>query len=123
MEVVKIAVIGSRNYSDYEEFKEQLEYLTQNIKEEVVYVSGACLSGADALVVRFCQENNKQLIEYPPDYIKYPGKHALFKRNDEIVAECDYLISFWNGISRGTSYTHNKAIKAGKRVKIIMIKF
>jgi predicted Rossmann fold nucleotide-binding protein DprA/Smf involved in DNA uptake len=121
MSVVRVAVIGSRNFSDYNLFCEKLEYLIQNIKEDIVYISGACKSGADKMIADYCRENNKELIEYPPDYIKYPGKHALFKRNDEIVANCDYLISFWNGISRGASYTHNKALKDGKRVKIIMI--
>lgn len=118
---VKIAVVGSRNFSDYNLFCENLEYLTQNIKEDIIFISGKCSSGADKMIADYCRENNKQLIEFPPDYIKYPGKHALFKRNDEIVANCDYLISYCNGISRGTSYTHNKALKDGKRVKIIII--
>lgn len=121
MAVVKLAVIGSRNFSDYNLFCEKLEYLTQNIKEDITFISESAKSGADALIVRFCRENNKELIEYPPDYIKYPGKYALFKRNDEIVSNCDYLISFWDGQSRGASYTHNKAIKDGKGVKIILI--
>lgn len=119
--MVKIAVVGSRNFSDYSLFRKKLEYLTKNIKEDITYISGACKSGADKMIADYCRENNKQLIEYPPDYIKYPGKHALFKRNDEIVKNCDYLISFWDGQSRGTSYTHTKAIKEGKRVKIITI--
>ena len=122
MPIIRLAVIGSRGYSNYEEFKEQLEYLTQNIKEDIVYISGNCKSGADSLIVRFCKEENKELIEFPPDYIKYPGKYALFKRNDEIVNACHYLISFWDGSSNGTRYTQDKALKAGKRVKIVIIK-
>lgn len=121
MAVVKVAVIGSRSFSDYNLFCEKLEYLTQNIKEDIIYISGACKTGADSFIAQYCRENNKEIIEFPPDYVKYPGKHALFKRNDEIVKNCDYLISFWDGKSRGTSYTHNKAIKDGKRVKIITI--
>lgn len=121
MSIVKIAVIGSRGFSDYNLFCEKLEYLIQNIKEDIIFISGACKSGADKMIFDYCRENSKELIEYPPDYVKYPGKHALFKRNDEIVDNCDYLISFWNGISRGTSYTHNRAIKEGKRVRIVMI--
>lgn len=117
--VIRIGVIGSRNFSDYSLFCEKLEYLTHNIKEDIIYISGACKSGADKMIANYCLENNKQLIEYPPNYIKYSGKHALFKRNDEIVANCDYLISYWDGISRGASYTHNKAIKRGINVKVV----
>lgn len=47
---MKIAVIGSRGFSEYEFFKEKLEYLIQNIKEDIQFVSGGAKSGGDALI-------------------------------------------------------------------------
>lgn len=54
-ECVKVAVIGSRSFSDYELFCEKLEYLTQNLTD-IIFVSGGAKSGADNLIKRYCKE-------------------------------------------------------------------
>ena len=118
--MLKIAVIGSRGFSNYEFFKEKLEYLIQNIKEDIQFVSGGAKSGGDALIKRYCQENNLPLIEFLPDYNQY-GKGATHVRNSRIVEFSDCLIAFFNGSSRGTKSTINKARKKGIRIKIVEI--
>ena len=39
-------------------------------------------------------------------------------RNSLIVADCDMVVAFWDGRSRGTLDTITKAVQAGKRVEI-----
>ena len=39
-------------------------------------------------------------------------------RNKEIVEIADYIISFWDGKSRGTKFTIDYAKKLNKKVKI-----
>ena len=118
--MIKIAVIGSRNFTNYEFFKEKLEYLIQNIKEDIQFVSGGAKSGGDALIKRYCEENNLPLIEFLPDYNQY-GKGATHVRNSRIVEFSDYLIAYWNGSSRGTKSTIDKACKKGMKIKIVEI--
>jgi len=114
--IIKIAVIGSRGFFNYNFFKEKLEYLIQNIKEDIVFVSGGAKSGGDALIKRYCEENNLPLIEFLPEYDKYPPKIAPIKRNQQIVDESDIMIAFWDNSSRGTK----SAIEMGRKKRIII---
>jgi hypothetical protein len=116
---MKLAVIGSRNFTDYDFFKEKLEYLTQNIEEDIVYVSGGAI-GTDSLCKRYCKENKYELIEFLPDYKQY-GKAATHIRNSQIVEFSDALIAFFNGSSPGSKSTLEKAKKKGIKIKIVKI--
>lgn len=111
----RIAVIGSRGFSNYEYFTEKLEYLIQNIPEF------GFVSGGDFLIKKYCKEKGYNLIEYFPEYDKYHGKVAPIKRNDIIVENSDMLIAFWDGKSKGTLYTINKAKDKQIPIRIINI--
>jgi YspA, cpYpsA-related SLOG family len=50
---------------------------------------------------------------YPADWDAH-GKMAGFLRNATLVADCDHLIAFWDGYSRGTAHAISLAAKAGK---------
>lgn len=120
MSIVKLAVIGSRGFSNYNLFCEKLEYLTQDIKEDIIYVSGGCPSGGDALIKRYTQEKNLSLIEYLPDWDKF-GKKAGFLRNKLIIDDATHLIAFWDSESKGTLSSIKMAEKKDIPIKIIKI--
>lgn len=115
----KIAVIGSRSFLDFELFTAKIEYLIQDIKEEIEFVSGGA-KGADSLCKRYCEENNYKIIEFLPEYDKYPPKVAPLKRNHQIVDYADMLIAFTTG-SSGTAYTIKLAEKKEIPIRIIKI--
>lgn len=117
----KIAVIGSRNYSDYEFFKKRLIYLISNIKEDITFVSGGAKSGADFLIKKYCLVEDYKLIEHLPDYERYSGRLAPLKRNSLIVDEADMMVAFWNGLSTGTAYTVKLAQKKNIPIRIVNI--
>ena len=114
-----IAVIGSRNFSDYSFFAEKLEYLLQNLSD-YSFVSGGAL-GADSLCRRYCQENSFKLVEHLPNYDKYPPKAAPIIRNKLIINDATHLICFWDGISKGSKSAIKMAEKKGIKIKIITI--
>jgi len=116
----KIGVIGSRGYNNYEEFKEKLLFLISNIREEIVFVSGGCPSGGDALISRFCKEGNYQIIEHLPDWDKH-GKAAGFIRNKLIIEDSDMLAAWWDGKSKGTKSSIDLARKKNIPIKIIKV--
>ena len=109
---MKIAVIGSRSFNDYELMKSVLSGFDIDS-----IISGGAV-GADALGKRYSAENGIEIIEYLPEYDKY-GRGAPLVRNKQIVNESDFVIAFWDGKSRGTKYTCDYAKKQGKQVNVI----
>ncbi len=56
-------------------------------------------------------------VEHPADW-KRLGKRAGFARNQTIVDDCDEVLAWWDGKSRGTAHTIGMARKAGKPVTV-----
>ena len=93
---MKLAVIGGRDFEDYDLLKKNLD----EIKNIHCIVSGGA-KGADLLAEMYASSHDLPVKIFPANWDKY-GKKAGFKRNKQIVEECDYLIAFWDGVSRGT---------------------
>ena len=109
---MKLAVVGSRTWTDYERMKRKLDAIVP-----AVIVSGGA-RGADKLAARYATERGLKLIEFLPDW-KRDGRSAGFKRNQYIVDEADKVIVFWDGNSRGAQHTMRLAEKAGKLLGIV----
>lgn len=109
---MKVAVIGSRTFNNYEEMKRVLSML--KISE---IISGGA-SGADKLSERYAKENNIPTRIFMPDWIKN-GKAAGFMRNTDIINEADFVVAFWDGQSNGTKDSIDKAKQQNKKVLII----
>lgn len=109
---MKLAIIGSRTCPPID-IAAHLKYIPDTI------VSGGAI-GADTYAKEFAIKHNLKLIEFLPDYEKY-GRKAPLVRNKLIVENCDCLIAFWDGKSRGTKYTLDYATKLGKPTKIVQI--
>ena len=82
-------------------------------------VSGGA-AGADYYAREYALKHDIPLREFLPEYQKY-GKTAPLIRNIKIVENCDCLIAFWNGKSRGTKFTLDLAIRNGKPFKVVRI--
>ena len=123
--MLRIAIIGSRGYNNYEEFKYILNRFINRLKEKniikdinnIIIVSGGA-KGADSLAKRYAKENNIFIKEILPNWNKY-GKSAGFKRNKEIWNNADIGLGFWDGKSKGTSHS----IKIVKELKKDLIMY
>ena len=115
---MRIAVIGSRNFNDYEYFKSEFEKFLKelDIKEYKIISGGA--KGADAFAAKYAKENNKEIVEFLPDWEKY-GKKAGFLRNNIIWDNADIGIAFWDGKSTGTAHSFEISKKQNKILKVI----
>lgn len=105
----KIAVIGSRGFNNYELLRELLDLL--NISE---VISGGAV-GADKLAERYANNRGIPTKIFYPNYEAY-GKGAPLVRNKQIVDNCELVVSFWDGQSRGTKHTMDYATSVGKGV-------
>jgi hypothetical protein len=104
---MRLAIIGSREYEDYESLKNIMmdlffgyDYNAYKVKE---VISGGAI-GADSLGAKWAKENKIKLTEFFPDWKSY-GKQAGFIRNIEIVKNSDMVLALWNGLSKGTAHS------------------
>ena len=107
-----LAVIGSRNCPPID----LGAYL--DCQPDAIVSGGA--KGADTYAREFAEKKGIRLIEHLPDYAKY-GKAAPLVRNRLIIDDCDKVLAFWDGKSRGTKQTLDYAESKGKPIKIMRI--
>ena len=51
---------------------------------------------------------------------EFPGTGTIIERRNNLIAQhCDVVISFYDGVSKGTAHTMEIATKLGKPVKIV----
>lgn len=128
---MRIAIIGGRDFDDYELMCSVLE----PYKEKITKVISGAAPGADSLGARWSREFlKKEPLEYKAlwyDLSKDPclvkmdkadkpyNVLAGFNRNTDIIKNCDVVFAFWDGKSRGTSDSLNKCVKLKKPKKII----
>lgn len=104
--MVKLAVIGSRGFTDYALMCGALDGYIEALDGPVEIVSGGA-RGADNLAERYAEEHHIPITILRARWNLH-GKEAGFLRNTEIVNESDDCIAFWDGQSRGTQDTIKK---------------
>jgi len=105
-----VAIIGSRSITNCEEV---IEKVLKDI-EITEIVSGGAI-GVDTVAKRYAKKNNIKYKEFLPDYRRYRN-YAPIKRNDQIVEYSDIVLAIWDGFSKGTKYTIQKALELEKIV-------
>lgn len=119
---MRIGIVGSRTFNDYELMKDVFYgyFAIENDLlgyGDITIISGGA-RGADLLAKKLADNPYFDYIEFFADWGKY-GKSAGFKRNQQIVDNSDIIIAFWDGKSRGTQDTINKAKLTKKPTFII----
>lgn len=109
---MKVAVIGGRDFNDYERLKSVL-----SLFPITVIVSGGA-KGSDSLGEKYADENNIKKQIFIPQWDLF-GKSAGFLRNTTIIENCDIVVACWDSKSRGTRDSIGKANKLKKDTFII----
>lgn len=119
--MVKIAIGGSREYADYDEFRLKIdEFLKDYNKKKLTIISGGA-RGTDSLAERYARENGINLKIHYANWEMY-GRAAGPIRNEIMVKEADIVIAFFNGKSKGTKSLIELAKKHEKPLFIKKIK-
>jgi len=109
----KYAIIGSRTFDDYDLLKKTMD----DFADIGMIVSGGAV-GADSLGEKYAKEHGFETLIFIPDWKKYK-KMAGFIRNTNIIESSDIIVCFWDGKSKGTLDSINKAKKLKKEVVIV----
>jgi len=127
---MKVAIIGSRSFENYELLKFKLLPYKASITE---IVSGGA-SGADKLAEIYAKANNIPVKVFEADWENLDAEPckiktrqdgssynvlAGFNRNTKIVQRADFIICFWDGQSTGTRDSLKKAHGFKKDILII----
>jgi len=114
---MKLAIVGGRDFNDYALLADTIFNILCPLEFITEIISGGA-KGADTLGENFAENNDIICVRYVPEWKKY-GKSAGFIRNQTIVDNCDMVLAFWDGKSRGTADTIEKAKRAKKPTFII----
>ena len=109
---MKIAIIGSRNFPDEQKVYEFVASLPMGTS----IVSGGA-EGVDSWAASEARTRGLGVITYEPNY-ELHGRRAPLVRNEAIAIECDRMVAFWDGKSRGTMHAVRQAKKLGRPVEI-----
>lgn len=126
---MKVAVIGGREFKDYNRLKRILD-----LYPITVVVSGGAL-GADSLGAKYSKEVLRKepevyealwgdltvepcVIRTRKDGSEY-NVLAGMNRNTDIINNCQMVVAFWDGVSSGTNDSLDKAKKLKKTTLIV----
>lgn len=115
---VRAIVAGTRGFNDYRLFAQVMdEYDAKFAGRKVVYLTGKAPSGADDLIIRWCIERGRAWSEFPADWNDVEGRAVVvryrrdgsaynvlagFNRNRDMRDVATHLITFYDGVSKGT---------------------
>lgn len=109
----KLAIVGSRNMYDYEEFCSVIEDALINFGidlTEIEYVVSGGAKGADKLAEIWAKEREIKTVIFKPNWEKY-GRSAGVLRNKDIIDLADLCIAFPSMKGAGTQSSINLAKK------------
>lgn len=114
---MKLGIVGSRtlNQKNVKEIISQVVAKSKNKIDEIV-TGGA--NGVDSIAELFAKQNNIKCTVFLPQYETY-SKRAPLIRNNVILENSDAILAIWDGESKGTLYTINRAKKLGLKVMIV----
>ena len=133
---MKIAIVGSRGYTNKRKIKDFIFKLKEKVGENLEIVSGGQKDGADGYAKKISLEFDIKYSEFPPqhyphnihcvrpkyDYGKQYYVSNYFKRNKQIAEYSDRIVAFVsnpNNITSGTLSTLQYAEKMNKKSIII----
>ena len=105
---MKVAIIGSRSYTNSRKIKDFVYQLKEKYKEELEIVSGGQKDGSDGYAKKYALEFDIKYSEFPPqhyshnmhcvrpnyDYGKPYYVSNYFKRNKQVAEYSDRVVAF-----------------------------
>lgn len=113
---MNIAIIGSRSLN-VEDIRDFIFDLLTKGKDRISCIVSGGAEGPDRFAEEWIYATGGKYVLFRPEYSKY-GKGATFKRNDLIIEASDVVLGLWDGKSKGSKYTIDRAIEKGKKVVV-----
>ena len=117
---MKIAIIGSRDFDNYNLVVATMEEFQTTHPPTTTIVSGGA-RGADTLGEKWANNNKIPIKIFLAEWKKH-GKAAGLIRNKDIIENSDHVVAFWDGESKGTKHSLGLCHKSNTPYSIIKYK-
>lgn len=121
MKLVKMAIIGSRDFLDYDYMVETIDRILEENDWYISEIVSGGARGADTLAERLAKANDIPVKVFPADWDTY-GKRAGFLRNHQIIEYSEVVVAFQINKSKGTQHSIDIAREMNKTVFVIECK-
>ena len=112
---MRVAIVGSRHFLDLARVGEYVKALPPRAS----IITGSA-SGVDASATKAARETGIPVQVMPASFDEVADATKSTARNQRLVDSCDVLVAFWDGSSKGTRTTVERALDSGKEVHVFI---
>jgi hypothetical protein len=109
---MKVAVIGSRELT--------VNNIGAHLPSECTEIVSGGARGVDRCAEKYARDMGIKFTVFLPDYDTH-GKVAPLIRNKQIVEYSDFVLAFWNGVSRGTYFVIDYCKRTSTPYRIVYV--
>ena len=110
---MRVAIVGSRRFAEPDRV---VEYVN-GLPARASIITGSA-SGVDAAATRAARSRGLAVQVIPASFDEVSDPTRSEVRNQKLVDACDVLVAFWDGASKGTRATVERALDTGKEVHV-----
>ncbi len=114
---MRVAIVGSRRFSD----TTQVVDYVNSLPPRASIVTGSA-SGVDAAATKAARAKGMAVQVLPASFEELSDASRAAARNQKLIDLCDVLVAFWDGSSKGTRSTVDRALDSGKEVHVFLSK-
>ena len=114
---MKVAIVGSRHFSA----PARVNDYVMSLPKGASIITGSA-SGVDAAATRAARDRGIPVQVMPASFDELADTGKSAARNQRLVDACDVLVAFWDGASKGTRKTVERALDSGKEVHVFTVR-
>src|SRR5207245_9152363 len=112
---LRVAIVGSRHFSAPKRVAE----CVKGLPPRASIITGSA-SGVDAEATKTARDKGIPVQVIPASFDEMADASKSAARNQRLVDACDVLVAFWDGSSKGTRATVERALDSGKEVHVFV---
>jgi NADP-dependent 3-hydroxy acid dehydrogenase YdfG len=112
---MRVAIVGSRRFSEPSRVSDYVNALPPRAS----IITGSA-SGVDAAATKAARTKGIPVQVIPASFDELADASRSAARNQRLIDACDVLVAFWDGSSKGTRATVERAMDSGKEVHVFV---
>ena len=110
-----MAIVGSRHFSEPDRVGDYVNALPHGAS----IITGSS-SGVDAAATKAARAKGIPVQVIPASFDELADAAKSAARNQRLIDACDVLVAFWDGTSKGTRNTVERALDSGKEIHVFV---